>query len=43
MYLVHNAKGPAGISIPVGWKIIEDVHGNLYYVRDRELSNAHNH
>jgi hypothetical protein len=33
MYPVHGAKGPAGVSIPVGWKIIE-IHGNLFYVKE---------
>lgn len=28
-------KAPAGIAIPVGWKLIEDSAGNLVYARDR--------
>jgi hypothetical protein len=34
MYPVHVGKGPCGVSIPLGWTIVE-VHGNLFYVKEQ--------
>lgn len=33
-YPVQPLHGPTGAAIPPGWTIIEDEHGNLWYVKE---------
>lgn len=37
MYPVQVGKGPCGLSIPLGWAIVE-VHGNLFFVRETKYT-----